>query len=69
MGRVIEIRPVGTRWKSFECAGVEPVFQDKEKAIGYAHTRAGFSELAIEVYDSTGNLTETIMVNETKRQL
>ena len=38
---VIEIKPHRWGWKVFEAPGVEPVFQQKDQAIGYAETRAG----------------------------
>jgi hypothetical protein len=39
---VIEIRLTKSGWKVFETSGVEPVFLQKDQAIGYAETRARF---------------------------
>jgi len=37
---VIEIKPHRWGWKVFEAPGVEPVFLEKDQAIGYVETRA-----------------------------
>jgi hypothetical protein len=37
---VIEITPYKWGWRVFEAPGVEPVFLEKDQAIGYAETRA-----------------------------
>jgi hypothetical protein len=39
---VIEIKPRKWGWCVFESPGVEPVFVQKDQAIGYAETRACF---------------------------
>jgi hypothetical protein len=57
---IIEIRPHRWGWEVFEIPGVQPVFRDKDQAIGYAETRACFRKGEIRVYDSTGNLVETL---------
>lgn len=69
MARIIEIRPVGSTWKSFESKGVEPIFADQAKAIDYARTRAGYSELEIQVFDAAGKLSKIIKVDERERRL
>jgi hypothetical protein len=40
-------RPNGQAWgwKIFEAPGVEPVFREKDQAIGYAETRACLDEV------------------------
>ena len=37
---VIEVKPRKWGWCVFESPGVEPVFLQKDQAIGYAETRA-----------------------------
>jgi hypothetical protein len=66
---VIETRPHRWGWKVFESRGVEPVFPQKDQAIGYAETRACFRSGEIRVLGSGGNLEHTITFNETDRQL
>ena len=39
---VIEVKPRKWGWCVFESPGVEPVFLQKDQAIGYAETRACF---------------------------
>jgi hypothetical protein len=66
---VLEIRPHRWGWKVFEAVGVEPVFQQKDQAIGYAETRACFRAGEIRVLDSSGNIERTIAFDETNRKL
>ena len=66
---VIEIRPHRWGWKAFEAPGVEPVFLDQERAIGYAETRACFRSGEIRILDSGGNVERTIAFNEAARTL
>jgi hypothetical protein len=66
---VIEIKPHRWGWKVFEAPGVEPVFPNKDEAIGYAETRACFRSGEIRVLDSGGKLERTVSFNETDRQL
>jgi hypothetical protein len=40
----------------FEAPGVEPVFLQKEQAIGYAEARACFRKGEIRILDSTGKI-------------
>jgi hypothetical protein len=37
---IIEIRPHRWGWEVFEAPAVQPVFPQKDQAIGYAETRA-----------------------------
>ena len=37
---VIKVKPLKWGWCVFESPGVEPVFIEKDQAIGYAETRA-----------------------------
>jgi hypothetical protein len=66
---IIEIRPVRSGWKVFECPGVEPVFSGKDQALGYAQTRACFRSGEIRVFDPAGNIEETIPFTEADRKL
>jgi hypothetical protein len=66
---IIEIKPHPWGWKVFEAPGVEPVFPEKDQAIGYAETRACFRMGEIRVLDSTGKLERTIAFNEADRKL
>jgi hypothetical protein len=66
---VIEIKPHRWGWKVFEAPGVEPVFPDKDQAIGYAETRACFRKGEIRVLDSSGNVERTIAFNEADRKM
>jgi hypothetical protein len=60
---MIEIRPYGNGWKSFEASGVEPVFLDQEQAIGYAETRACFRSGEIRILDSRNVIASIIPVD------
>ena len=66
---LIEIKPHPWGWKVFEAPGVEPVFPQKDQAIGYAETRACFRSGEIRVLDSSGNIERTITFNEADRKL
>ncbi len=66
---LIEVRPHRWGWKVFEAPGVEPVFPQKDQAIGYAQTRACFRTGEIRILDSNGKLERTIAFNETNRKL
>jgi hypothetical protein len=65
---IIEIRPHRKEWKVFECPGVEPVFQTKEQALGYAQTRAGFSAVEIRIIDSAGEVQEILPVTTVQKR-
>ncbi len=49
--------------------GVEPVFLDKDQAIGYAETRAQLRTGAIRVFDSTGNVERLIAFDDANRSM
>ena len=49
--------------------GVEPVFETKTQAIGYAAMRACFRDGEIRILDSTDNLKRTIAFTEADRKL
>jgi hypothetical protein len=66
---VIEIKPHPWGWKVLEAPGVEPVFPQKDQAIGYAETRACFRSGEIRVLDSSGNIERAITFNEADRKL
>jgi hypothetical protein len=66
---VIEIKPHSSGWKVFEAPGVEPVFPQKDQAIGYAETRACFRKGEIRVLDSSGKVERSIAFDESNRKL
>ena len=45
MMTLIEVKPRKWGWCVFESPGVEPVFLEKDQAIGYAETRARLPEI------------------------
>jgi hypothetical protein len=69
MMTVIEVKPRKWGWCVFESHGVEPVFLQKDQAIGYAGTRACFRAGEIRVLDASGKLERTIAFNEADRKL
>ena len=66
---VIEVSPQKWGWRVFEAPGVEPVFLDKDQAIGYAETRARLCTGAIRVFDSTGNVERLIAFDDANRSM
>jgi hypothetical protein len=66
---VIEVKPRKWGWCVFEAPGVEPVFMEKDQAIGYAEARAAFRKGEIRILDSNGNIERTIAFDETNRKL
>jgi hypothetical protein len=66
---VIEVKPRKWGWCVFESPGVEPVFLEKNQAIGYAETRAGLSKGEIRILDANENIERTIAFDETGRRL
>ena len=66
---VIEVKPRKWGWCVFESPGVEPVFLDKDQAIGYAETRVCFRVGEIRILDSAGKVERTIPFNETERKM
>jgi hypothetical protein len=67
--RSSKIRPHRWGWQVFEAPGVEPVFRQKDQAIGYAETRACFRSGEIRVLDSNGTVERIIPFDETGREL
>jgi hypothetical protein len=65
---VIEIKPHPWGWKVFEAPGVEPVFREKDHAIGYAETRACFRS-GDSRFGFNRQHRRTITFNETNRML
>ena len=53
---VIEVKPRKWGWCVFESPNVEPVFLQKDQAIGYAETRARLRTGEIRIFDSTAML-------------
>ena len=47
---VIEVKPRKWGWCVFESPGVEPVFLEKDQAIGYAETRARLRTGEIRIF-------------------
>jgi hypothetical protein len=66
---IIEIRPFRNGRQVYECAGVQPVFLNKEQAIDYAICRACFRCGEIRILDSSGAVMRVIPFNETDRRL
>ena len=50
MMMIIEVGPHKWGWRVFEAPGVEPVFLQKEQAIGYAEARACFRKGEIRIF-------------------
>jgi hypothetical protein len=65
---LIEIRPHPRGWKVFELPGVEPVFLEKDQAIGYAETRARLRTGEIRIFDSTGKVERVIAFDDANRR-
>jgi hypothetical protein len=66
---VLEIKPCRRGWKVFEAPGVEPVFETKDQAVGYAETRACFRSGEIRFLDAHGNIEDAIPFNEADRRM
>jgi hypothetical protein len=66
---LIEVKPRKWRWCVFESPGVEPVFLDKDQAIGYAETRARLRTGEIRIFDSAGNVERVIAFDDVNRRL
>ncbi len=66
MSRLIEIRPYRGGWQCFEGAGVAPYFVEgdaKRSAIGYSKSRMQARTGEIRIYNSKGELEETLKFN------
>jgi hypothetical protein len=66
---LIEVKPRKWGWCVFESHGVEPVFLQKDQAIGYAETRARLRTGEIRIFDSTGNVERVIAFDDANRRL
>ena len=66
---VIEVKPRKWGWCVFESPGVEPVFLQKDQAIGYAETRARLRTGEIRIFDSTGKVERVIAFDDANRGL
>ena len=66
---VIEVKPRKWGWCVFESHGVEPVFPQKDQAIGYAETRARLCTGEIRIFDSTGKVERVIAFDHANRRL
>ena len=69
MMTVIEVKPRKWGWCVFESPGVEPVFLQKDQAIGYAETRDRLRTGEIRIFDSTGKVERVIAFDEADRKL
>ena len=69
MMTVIEVKPRKWGWCVFESPGVEPVFLQKDQAIGYAETRARLRTGEIRMFDSTGRVERVIAFDDANRKL
>jgi hypothetical protein len=67
--RAIEVKPRKWGWCVFESPGVEPVFLQKDQAIGYAETRARLRTGEIRIFDSTGKVERVIAFDDANRRL
>ena len=56
---LIEIKPHRWGWTVFETPGVEPVFPEKDQAVGCAKFFSRSHTAVIRVYDEAGNVIET----------
>ena len=65
---VIEVKPSKWGWCVFESPGVEPVFPQKDQAIGYAETRARLCTGEIRIFDSTGKVERVIAFDHANRR-
>jgi hypothetical protein len=66
---LIEVKPRKWGWCVFESPGVEPVFLEKDQAIGYAETRARLRTGEIRIFDSTGKVERVIAFDDANRRL
>jgi hypothetical protein len=66
---IIEVGPHKWGLRVFEAPGVEPVFLQKDQAIGYAETRARFRTGEIRIFDSTGKVERVIAFDDANRKL
>ena len=66
---LIEVKPRKWGWCVFESPGVEPVFLEKDQAIGYAETRARLRTGEIRVLNSSGAVSRIISFSGTDRTL
>jgi hypothetical protein len=66
---VIEVKHRKWGWCVFESPCVEPVFLQREQAIGYAQERGRFRTGEIRILDASGNVERIIAFDETGRRL
>jgi hypothetical protein len=66
---VIEVKLRKWGWCVFESPGVEPVFLEKDQAIGYAETRARLRTGEIRIFDLTDNVERVIAFDDANRTL
>lgn len=66
---IIEVGPYKWGWRVFEAPAVEPVFLQKEQAIGYAEARACFRKGEIRILGANGDIERTMAFDETHRKL
>ena len=66
---LIEVKPHKWCCCVFESPGVEPVFLEKDQAIGYAETSARLRTGEIRIFDSIGNVERVIAFDDANRRL
>jgi hypothetical protein len=66
---IIEVKPRKPGWCVFESHGVEPVFLQKDQAIGYAEPCARLRTGEIRIFDSIGNVERVIAFDDANRRL
>ena len=69
MMTLIEVKSRKWGWCVFESPGVEPVFLDRDQAIGYTEIRARLRTGEIRIFDSTGNVELVIAFDDANRRL
>lgn len=68
---IIEIRPHRGGWQAREAHGVEPYYvgpRAKENALGYAQGRTAMRKGEIRIYDSAGQIEQTIPFDPSRPQ-
>jgi hypothetical protein len=66
---VIGVKPRKWGWCVFESPSVEPVFLEKDQAIGYTEIRARLRTGEIRISDSPGKVERVIAFDDANRRL
>jgi hypothetical protein len=65
---IIDIKPHRGGWKVFEGPGVEPYYDDRRNALGYAEFRSRSRRGEIRILDAAGNVEATIPFDDSARK-